>query len=815
MINKTYYTTRNPGQVRRLDNFLGPWVDVSIPIASDAMLDVMTLPLEPNKVRVVGRSDEIFWSDDSGATWTAAVGNYAAPLSAGEIREIWIVDSLNMYACGGNGVVLRSVDGGVTFDKTTTYPTAGGVWDSTVQADSIHFITPLIGVVGVTDPTASGVSVWKTTDGGVTWSQLNGGAVIGNLNSVATGIHISATETTIVLEAKTGIYRSTDSGATFSLVQDLEYIAPSIGVGVGTHLTWISDDELWVTTQDNQIFQSIDAGATWSTTRPGGDISNEIETAVFVDINNGYYGTSSGGPADIFFTSDSGATGISSEVVAGPHSIWSEYDNPPPPCFVLTSCDDGGAVFTNIFEGPGINLTGWVGNVINNISLNNGLIAVGCFTVTLQEGLCVGTDTLLAADLVGSADPDLADCAPFSVDVCPAEMPLTIVGDTSTFDLTITNNSNSAQDYTFAFGACTTTGLSITTPAPLNIAAGDTGTLSLSYAPTVAESGDCDITITGPCSSVTCKVCYESIAVPDCPHFNISITGPSCAPDCIKPGEIVQFDLGGSISAVAYPTVVTFSVVNQVTGEVVFTADYPVADNLELDAILINVIPPGPGKYCAEVCIPGCNTKRILCFDVCEPFDVYKDSCNHWHIHRPEEGLLDEYLVVVRELGSTEDPVVNDITWNITEVNIFEFEVPGDGIYIVEMKDPATGDVIYSFSLFETCALQECFKILMDKIMCSCSDPCCKKCDGNSDDEMKFARMTLNKLVPLYLTYLGMARRDELYGTGMFLISDDHMCFLHDASQILDKINDIIKDCGCLCPEQKNTATNRGDCLSC
>ena len=304
----------------------------------------------------------------------------------------------------------------------------------------------------------------------------------------------------------------------------------------------------------------------------------------------------------------------------------------------------------------------------------------------------------------------------------------------------------------------------------------------------------------------------DELPVLACPHFNIDITGPSCAPDCISPGSIVQFDLGGNITPSVYPTTIHFTVKDALQ-EVIFEADYDVADDDELDAVVINFIAPGPGHYCAEVSLPGCNTLRVLCFDVCEPFDIYKDECNKWHVHRPSQSSQTLFLVNLFALEG--DSIITEQLWDTEQNNTFPIELPGDGIYIFEMRDPDTKDLIYSFSAFETCSLQECYMILMDKIMCSCSDPCCKKCTDDARQQIEFARITLNKLVPLYMMYLGMARRNELYTVGMKLISDEQQCFLHDANQVWDKILEIIEDCGCLCPEQKNTASNRGGCTTC
>jgi photosystem II stability/assembly factor-like uncharacterized protein len=815
MAMKTYYVTRNPGEVRRLDDLTLPWLDVSVPLVVDNFNDIMAFPGDPLKVIAVGRQRQIYWSTDAGATWTQSVGDYTALIgSDSEFFEIWIIDDLVSYVVGTNGACVKSIDGGITYNLTATLPTGSGNLDGGFNAKSVHFIDPLNGVVGV-DTSGNGAVVFKTTDGGATWTWLLGGGFLGGAPGTSfgpNGIFMSADQQVIVVETNDTIYRSTDAGVSFPAVFDLTTI-PQPG-GNGLHLTWLGTDpnEMYVTGNNDRIFQSLDNGATWAQTTPVVLAGNVIDASHFYQTLTGF---TSGDPvgSTIYHTVDGGSTKILSESAGNPLAIWTEMDGPPPACYRLLSCNT--SAYPNIEHAQGdvgVDLMSVIGQVISTLDQFG---TERCYTVELQVDVPCDTTggefIVLGYTVVGN------DCASFDFDACPVEIPLTIVGEVSVIDVVINNTGVDAHDFSFALGSCTTTEMTVLTPSPINIPGGGSGIIQIEYAPVGAENGQCELNVTGPCGVITCDVCFHSVAVPDCPHFNICITGPSCAPDCIKPGEIISFDLGGSISPVAYPTVITFQVVNQVTQEVVFTIDYAVADDTELDAIVINVPGLPPGKYCAEVCLPGCNTKRVLCFDVCEPFDLYKDSCNHWHVHRPAVCQVEEFLVCVRpmECGAPEEPIIEDVLWDVSQDNTFEFEVPGDGIFIFEMKDPVSGEVLFSFAAFETCALQECWHILMDKIMCSCSDPCCKRCDGSPEQEREFARMTLNKLVPLYLMYLGMARRNELYTVGMKLISDDHHCFLHDACVVLAKINDIIMDCGCLCPEQKNTATNRGDCQSC
>jgi hypothetical protein len=797
---RTYYTTRINGEVRRLDNFTLPWVDVSVPAGTDGLLDVMTFPKNPDKVIVVGRNHQIFKSIDAGANWTTPGGNYHTTFGS-EFNELWIVDDQISYVTGDTGgAVLKSIDGG---DNYNIIGYLDGYQNNEKTSAALHFISPLIGVVAGSDIPLSNAQIYKTTDGGATWTLLN------TLPRGSQGIYMSNDEQTIVAIAAEKIWRSTDGGVSFTDV----YTSGDADLHLMEHLTWTPDGvNMWVTGTQGQLLRSVDNGATWTVVYPANFSSAQSDAAHFYDPLNGFFGRDD----SVHVTSNGGSPSSVSEAVSNPLAIWTE-EPVPLACYRLDPCNPlVDPVLLDVQDCNNLGLDTSIGQVINISATSTGEVPVGvsgCYTVTLQES-CGDTAPEWIVDsftLVGS------DCASFELETCPVELPLTLVGDTTQFQVTVVNTGSDAHDFSFALGSCTTTGLSIISSSPINVPAGGSGVIDLEYTPTLGEQGTCELQVTGPCGTISCDICFSAVAVPACPHFNICITGPSCAPDCIKPGEVISFDLGGTIDPVAYPTVITFQIVNQVTQEVVFTVDYGVADDTELDAIIINVPGLPPGKYCAEVCLPGCNTKRILCFDVCEPFDIYKDSCNNWHVHRPPVCEVEEYLVSVKplECGAPEDVVIDDVLWDVSQDNTFEFELPGDGIYIFEMKDPETGGVVHSFSAFETCALQECYHILMDKIMCSCSDPCCKRCDGAPEEHREFARMTLNKLVPLYMTYLGMAYRNKLYTVGSKLVQDDHMCFLHDACAILAKIHDIIMDCGCLCPEQKNTATNRGDCSSC
>jgi len=351
-------------------------------------------------------------------------------------------------------------------------------------------------------------------------------------------------------------------------------------------------------------------------------------------------------------------------------------------------------------------------------------------------------------------------------------------------------------------------------PSVQTIGAGVTFYYELEFCPVAELDTTCLYTVQGPCCRAQGELCYRSVEVPDCAYYDICITSnDECKPDCIKPNTMLTFNIGGSIDPALYPVTITFQVVDQSDMSIIFTQDYLINNDVELDALAPSFFVEHPGRYCAEVCIPGCDTKKIFCFEVCDPFDIYKDDCNKYHIFRPHECGPQKYKVTVTELEG--DVIIEDDEWDVAITSTYDFVVPGDGIYIVEMNDFTSGATIYKFAIFETCELERCFKILMDKIMCSCADPCCKKCNGTPQKEIEFGRITLNKLNPLYLTYLGMAHKWRVDSIGTAIIPEDTECFLYTASQVYGKIREILETCDCLCKEEKSTASSRGDCKSC
>jgi photosystem II stability/assembly factor-like uncharacterized protein len=377
-MTKTYYVTRLAGQVRRLDDLTLPWVDVSTG-HTDGFLDVMVVPQEIDNVIVVGRDRGIYHSIDAGATWTQAIGDYTTLPIDQDFIEVWIVDDQVSYIAGGEGgIVLKSIDGGTTYNSIT-YPTNSGTFDGDTTCSAIHFTDQNRGVAGVSG--GGGSLVWQTVDGGNTWNVLNGGFTIGT--SGCGGIHISADGQTIVLQTADGIYQSTDAGASFVQVYDL---TTDFFSGSGRHLTWTDDSTLWVSGIYNTLRQSTDGGATWTTLRGPNPAEGVIEGAHFYDPLNGFLTQNQ----EIHTTSDAGTTTVISEANSAPLAIWSEVveDQPVDPCYILTDC---AGIADSIITG--VDLSGNVDQVVT-LADEDGNEIEGCWFVYENLEPCDSTEVV-------------------------------------------------------------------------------------------------------------------------------------------------------------------------------------------------------------------------------------------------------------------------------------------------------------------------------------------------------------------------------------------------------------------------------------
>ncbi len=435
----TYYCGRSGG-VRKLINLVGSWIDVSLPAnglpgaSACELLDIEVDPNNQNKVYVVGETSNevcpatffgIGVSSDGGVTWVQPTGNYQTVVDAAFCHHKWIevsvVDSNTIYACGivntntGKGTIIKSTDGGLTFNQCAALPSIVDGQDCT----SLHFITPLVGVIGMNN------YVIKTIDGGASWIVMNGGSALTDISSnpiitgAITGIHIKNNQSAIIGIGPNFVFESlpalpvNNSGVAVNSWEQNSYPPGGFFDGsrlplpIGRHLCYLNPliaGDIWIGVSgiSSLGMESGTHGSSWNfAPAPGWDVSGsgyDRSAAHFYKLNVanngqvGFYNVNSDIYAAGYGFNNSFAS-YSETSPFGINAIWTWYLETPP-CYLLTNCEDGSTIIVNN------DLSLLIGQTISILEVP------GCWTVSISQG-CFGS---ISITIVGGPYPDCVTC---------------------------------------------------------------------------------------------------------------------------------------------------------------------------------------------------------------------------------------------------------------------------------------------------------------------------------------------------------------------------------------------------------------------
>jgi photosystem II stability/assembly factor-like uncharacterized protein len=216
----------------------------------------------------LGRSQQTAWQ-------------WVNPLPQGNILNgVWAVNQDTVFAVGDYGTVIRSINGGTTWN---VLPTAGGMLEPLYAA---HFVSGTTGY-------AAGASgqVIGTTDAGTRWT-------IHQVPTFNDLFAVSFASPTVgwVAGAKGSIFGTTDGGLTWSAestntilnLYGLQFIDALTGYAVGA---------------SGRIMKTTDAGATWTVQTSG--TTQPLYSVTFLNATTGY---AAGAFGTILKTVNGGAT---------------------------------------------------------------------------------------------------------------------------------------------------------------------------------------------------------------------------------------------------------------------------------------------------------------------------------------------------------------------------------------------------------------------------------------------------------------------------------------------------------------------------
>jgi uncharacterized protein (TIGR03437 family) len=272
--------------------------------------------------------------------WTFA-GPYGATgssagMTSGRVSAI-VVDPRDrtgrtvVYASGAQGGIWKTTDGGNTWKPLTdNQPTLA------IGSLALDPSNPDIVYAGTGEETFSpasppafggafyGMGVLKSTDAGATWALYNGpfagpfgptfydgGARIGSLAVSPSNLQVILAAADFHNPAKSGIYRSTDGGVTWTLV---------LGGASGTEVlfnpsngntAWAALGDPFNNTTKTGVYQSVDGGLTWKLNGLSlGSDAGRIRLAISSDGSTLYVGVhsiSTGGALGIWKTTNGGS----------------------------------------------------------------------------------------------------------------------------------------------------------------------------------------------------------------------------------------------------------------------------------------------------------------------------------------------------------------------------------------------------------------------------------------------------------------------------------------------------------------------------
>lgn len=214
-------------------------------------------------IDAVSGDGTIITTTNGGDTWSAQSSGITEDLNG-----VHFVNSYTGWAVGDNAAILRTSDGGITWNAQTP---PGGVTDDLY---SVHFYDSQTGwAVG------DNATVINTGDGGTTWTSQGTGAFTDHLSDV----YFSGNSDGWAVGDVAGIINTADGGATPWATQ----AAPgAIGVSRLRSVHFIDANNGWAVGDNGSVIVTANGGGLWTAQTSG--TTQRFNSVYFTDANNGW-----------------------------------------------------------------------------------------------------------------------------------------------------------------------------------------------------------------------------------------------------------------------------------------------------------------------------------------------------------------------------------------------------------------------------------------------------------------------------------------------------------------------------------------------
>ncbi len=205
------------------------------------------------------------------------------PLPQGNpLNGVWVISQDSVAAVGSYGTVVRTSNGGLTWQVE---PTSGGI---TTQLFATQFISPTTGWAA-----GEGGLVLKTVDGGAGWSDYSAPTFL-DLYAV----YFISSSTGWVAGSSGQIFETTNGGTS--------WVAETSGTASALYsIYFVSPTTGWISGADGKILKTTDAGTTWTS-----QTSGTIQSLFSITFTSPTLGWAAGVSGTILNTVNGGTTWV-------------------------------------------------------------------------------------------------------------------------------------------------------------------------------------------------------------------------------------------------------------------------------------------------------------------------------------------------------------------------------------------------------------------------------------------------------------------------------------------------------------------------
>lgn len=391
--------------------------------------------VDNNVVWAAGMKGGVFLTTNGGALWTPAGGG---ALGSGTVNAVEALDASNAFVAlfsGNSGMIYRTSNGGSSWSPVST--------QNGVAIGGIQMRTALEGYA-VGTPAGAKWTVLKTTDGGGTWNSVTTAPTEDSLTALAMTyygtypvrpIGVQLLGSTIWFASLSGaVYRSTDLGLTWSTgtsvipLSALHFNSSTVGLSAGPlgdstrstangGMSWDSagvagtqpvtclsglGSEFWATT-GGSIAYTNNSGRTWTFSTPGHwGIFAPLNAVTFSPVASPLNGWAVGDSGMILHYRRGGAASISGAGNSLPAAVtlFQNYPNPFNPATVIRYALPGRShVVLTLFNALGQQVATLVNDSqeagYHNVRFEGGNLASGVYFYRLSAGDYVETKKLV------------------------------------------------------------------------------------------------------------------------------------------------------------------------------------------------------------------------------------------------------------------------------------------------------------------------------------------------------------------------------------------------------------------------------------